>query len=356
MLVSILISRQSQIVSGNTPWIQQTLALCKKISDNNDTLLTSIGQNTWNFQVFCGTLLKLRMRIVVPAINEEEFNNICKHYETQFNCDKNKVEFVFLETNSAEKHNYHDRDQYVIDKSEIIYPISIRKNGFFYHRIENNQKINTTFQINYSPYSIEKRKKDYKAISIKNLNTFEKYLFHWTRNPKGNWPNEKQFEYYMSILKNQDRSRTAFDTLCNILDSNLIYSSSRHALKNIKMVSFTGASINCFFGLMKWRNKYNEMSYEPYGIGIDREEALKIGFKKVLYCDPNMFNKLTLEEKKICHSSGKKTDWSEENEYRIFNDFDLTLIPNEMKICICQNSDESSYIEKKYGIKSYSLY
>jgi hypothetical protein len=77
------------------------------------------------------------------------------------------------------------------------------------------------------------------------------------------------------------------------------------------------------------------MSYEPYGIGIEKEEAIKNGFKKVSYCDPDKFNKLTSEEKKIYHSSGKKTDWSEENEFRLFSDLDLSQIPNEMKICIC---------------------
>jgi hypothetical protein len=342
-------------ISGNTPWIQQTLMACKKISENNDTLLTSVGQNTWNFQVFCGSLLKLKMRIIVPANDRETYEKLSRQYGEQFNCDKNTINFTFLEINSCAKKNINQRDQFIIDNSEIIYPISLRKNGFFYNALKNNINVDKKFEINYSASSKKERKKNYQYKEIKNVNTLGNYLFHWTRNPRENWPDEKQFEYYMSIIKNQ-RPRTAFDTLCNILDSNLIYSSSRHALKNCKIVSFTGASINQFFRLMKWRKRYNEMSYEPYGIGIDKDEALKMGFTKVIYCDQNKFLRLNVEEKKIFHSSGKKTNWSDENEYRFFGDLDLTQIPNEMKICVCQNSDESSYVEKKYGIKSYSLY
>jgi hypothetical protein len=336
------------------PWIQQTLAVCKKISENNDTLLTSIGQNTWNFQLFCGTLLKIKMRIVVPAIDRKIFKKISNHYKEQFKGNENKVEYVFIKCNSNDKNNI--RDQYIINNSERIFPISIRKNGFFYKSLKSNEIIDTTFEINYVAHPCEKRKKKYQPIDSKKFNNLENYLFHWTRKPKENWPNENQFDYYMSILRKDDGYRTAFDTLCNILDNNLIYSSSRHASKTSKMVSFTGSPIYQFFDLMKWRNKYNEMSYEPYGIGINREDALKIGFKKVLYCSRDEFDKLTIDEKKIYHSSGIKTDWSKENEYRYFCDLDLNKIPKEKKICICQNSDESSYVEKKYGIKSYSLY
>ncbi len=355
MLISILISRQTLSICAFTPWIQQTISACKKIKENDNTLLTSLGQKTWNFQLFCGSLFNLKMRVVVPAINQEECKKICEHYKKQFHLDEKKVEFVFLASNSCLKNNYQ-RDQYIIDNSELIVPISIRKNGFFYNNIKGFEKIDTSFQIDYVVHSLEKRKKIYKTIDENKINKFDKYLFHWTRMPKENWPDESQFDYYMSILKREGASRTAFDTLCNIIDKKVIYSSSRHAIKNCKIVSFTGSSIEQFFGLMRWRKKYNEMSYEPYGIGIDREEAITIGFQKVLYCNPNEFDKFTIEEKKRYHSSGKKTNWSEENEYRLFGDLDLTLIPNEKMICICPNSDESIFIERKYGIKSYSLY
>jgi len=355
MLVSVLISRQSLTICCNTLWIQQTLAACKKIFENNDILLTSVGQNTWNFQLFCGTTLGLNLRIVVPASDRDEFKRISDYYKEQFKFDENKVGFIYLESKANEKNNTI-RDQYIIDNSELIYPISLRNNGFFQNSLKACKKINATFQIKYEAHSEEKRKKIYRNFNNEKFNKFENYLFHWTRKPKENWPDETQLDYYMSIIEKEGSPRTAFDTLCHILDKNIIYSSSRHALKNCKSVSFTGSPIDHFFGLMKWRNKYNEMSYEPYGIGIDREEALKRGFKKVLYCDLNEYKKLTVEEKKINHTSGIKTNWSEEQEYRYFGDLDMKQIPNEKKICICQNSDESIYVEKKYVIKTYSLY
>ncbi len=355
MLISILISRQTLSISSFTPWIQQTLCACNKIYENNDILLTSIGQKTWNFQLFCGSLLKLKMKIIVPAVDHEEFKKICGHYKKQFHLDEKKIEFVFLASNSRLKNNYQ-RDQYIVDNAELIFPISIRKNGFFYNSLKTKENIDTAFQIDYIVHSREKRKKRYKHIDEKKIEKIDNYLFHWTRMPKENWPDESQFDYYMSILKNGGASRTTFDTLCNIFDKKVIYSSSRHAIKNHKIVSFTGSSIGQFLGLMKWRKKYNEMSFEPYGIGIDKEEATTLGFKKVLYCNPEEYDKLSEEEKKRYHSSGKQTNWAEENEYRLFSDLDLTLIPNEKMICICPTSDESIFIEKKYGIKSYSLY
>ncbi|NLD93333.1 MAG: hypothetical protein GX639_11780 [Fibrobacter sp.] len=355
MLISILISRQSLSVCAFTPWIQQTLSACKKIYENDSLLLTSIGQKTWNFQLFCGSLLKLRMRVVVPSIDQEEFKKNCRHYKNQFHLDDKKVEFVFLASNSVFKNNYR-RDQYIVDNADLIFPISIRKDGFFYNSLKNKKNIDTTFQIDYIVHSCEKRKKSYKPIDENKTEKLDNYLFHWTRMPKENWPDESQFDYYMSILKKEGTSRTAFDTLCNIFDKKVICSSSRHAIKKCKIVSFTGVSIGQFFGLMKWRKKYNEMSFEPYGIGIDKEEATTIGFQKVLYCHPEEFDKLSDDEKKRYHSSGKKTNWSEENEYRLFSDLDLNLIPIEKMICICPTSDESIFIEKKYGIKSYSLY
>jgi hypothetical protein len=142
----------------------------------------------------------------------------------------------------------------------------------------------------------------------------------------------------------------------HILDKKRIISSNRHLFKTCKCVSFTGAKINDFEKLMRWRKRYTEMSFEPYGIGIEKNYALLNGISKVKYLPIGEMKNIKIFERWKYQSPGKKGDWLLEDEYRYNGDVDISLMPSDKIICICPYKNEALNVMKKYDIFAYYIF
>jgi len=359
MKISFLISRQNLYPTINDQWVKKVFEAFKVIKNYEVTIFTSVFIPTWELQIYLCKKEYIKQIIVVPAKSNNEFFDLCTFYKDQFLLDERISTFYHLNIDSvSDKEISHFRDSYIINHSDVLYPISIREKGFFSKLLSaNTTKSDTIFKI---PYFYNHIKKSYK-INIANCKGIpesieDKYLFHWTRKTKSKWPDENYFDYYNSIINSSKYTRDAFSTLNHILDKMCICSSDRHLSKNCKSVSFSGLNPKRFIDNFRWRKRYTEMSFEPYGIGIDKKYALNNGFVKVEYVEPINIKNVDIDKKWMVHSKGISNNWSNEEEYRFSGDVDLSLIPKDKLLCICLHKNEAQEIQKKFHITSYSYY
>jgi hypothetical protein len=152
------------------------------------------------------------------------------------------------------------------------------------------------------------------------------------------------------MLSSNTWPREALATLKRIIQSGKILASSRHMPGKVPTVSFSSLTPLEVIPLIRWRARYAEMSFEPYGIGIERTTALESGVRPVIYGA----NADTADcENWLCQSPGNITDWRNEKEYRCLGDFQLDALPSDKLTLFCRFAEEVEALERKFGVKTY---
>ena len=355
---AILLSRQSMHPAGSTPWVKNTFEALKWIKENNYTLVSSVGMQTWEMITAMASDLNITQEIQIPCKDNLDFKNQIESVIEQFDINNNVTKLlpVFPE---HDKSHLHLRDEIVLGEADILIPVSIRSNGFMMACLQANKNNQNIIEIYKTDYHERSEHVKYN-INTNNLNPLLNkidhiYLTHWTRTANDNWPDETKSSYWRSIVSSNNYPRGAFQTLKHILSTKNIISSERHMSRGVKTVSFTNLPPVEAISLMKWRARYREMSFEPYGIAIEKDWGIKNGITEVKYYDPSLKQKPIPEEKWYSQSIGKKTDWQQEHEYRYKNDFNLAIVPNDKLIAICYKPDEIKEIESDFGIQAIAI-
>ena len=102
---------------------------------------------------------------------------------------------------------------------------------------------------------------------------------------------------------------------------------------------------------MRWRARYRQMSFEPYGVGIRREIALSAGIESVQYVDRLSASSAPDDKGWLRQSRGQKSDWRQEKEYRYRGDFALRQIKPEGLVLFCRTNDEAERLRQSFGLK-----
>ncbi|HEX2896629.1 MAG TPA: hypothetical protein VHP63_01080 [candidate division Zixibacteria bacterium] len=352
MSVAILLSRQHLRPSSQDSWVQNLIQAVNFAKSNGWILNSSIGTPNWDIITACASINGVPLRLFVGEKLTEE--------SEKFLARLNPVEVIELETKLPGDSNRGPlelRDAKVIDSSEVLIPVSIRPNGTMSELIVAAEKNGTTiirdFGTKYEnstkplAYCVEQSRK---SSTIREIG--EKYLIHWTRTSNGPWPNEGLLEYYRDILNSKIYPRSANDTLRKIINDKMIIASSKNMPGKAPTVSFSGMSPLEAVKLMKWRARYRQMTFEPFGIGISADVAESYGLKKVHYYDPDKEKIPESIPKWLTQSIGKVTDWRHECEYRHFGNFGLSKIPVDKLIFVCHFKTEAEKLKKETGVES----
>ncbi len=363
--IAILNSRQNLRPVGSDLWIKNTKLAVQELTGQDVILLTSVGMKTWEFLVYLAAKYKIKQRIYVPITIEQKNIDIIAYYTKQFRLSPKLTEWYFFEVENLKK-DYpffqRERDRLIINNADIIYPISIRKDSTLkqlYGKNESSQAVvDERFTAKYS-----KTKKSYKfEIDKRQLNPeidkqLKGFLIHWTRSANDHWPDERLYDYYKTIANSQnDYAHSAHFTLIRILSENKLRASSRHYRKGISAVSFSELKPSEAVNLMKWRARYREMSFEPYGIAVRKKTADQIGVRKVIYGDRKMFGGLKKVDRPYFQSIGTKGFWVPEKEWRHIDNIDLSKInQNDLKI-IVWNKEQIDSLKEYSKSDIISLY
>ncbi len=363
--IAILNSRQNLRPVGSDLWIKNTKLAMRKLIGQDALVLTSVGMKTWELIVYLAAKYKIKQHIFVPITRDQKNIDVIAYYTKQFRLEPKLTDYYFFEVEDLVKDNLFfqkERDRLIVNDADIIYPISIRKDSTLkssYSKIDLSQVVvDEQYTVKYVKnknsykYEIDKTK-----LNPKIDNLLENYLIHWTRATNDFWPGEKLYDYYQSITDLQSKySHSAYDTLIRILSEKKIRALSRHYRKDISAVAFSELNPSEAIDLMKWRARYREMSFEPYGIAIRKKIADKIGIKKVIYGDSKKFNNLNDIDKPYFQSVGTKGYWAPEKEWRHIGEIDLSKIkPEDLKVIVWKK-DQIDSINKYSKSRIISLY
>lgn len=365
MFTVILNSRQHLRPTGNDPWVEETVRAIDSLDKDNDTLLTSVGQNSWELTLFLAVKYGIKRVVYLPLTLDGDPHQITEYHREQYRLDAEQTDYRFIDaaTGHRGRLNYmKQRDLIILEKAGRLIPVAVQPGGNMDEYL--NATRNTGKEIDRrfaTDYRRERPpvKTEYPLFGFDGDadTALRNHLVHWTRAANGPWPQETRFEYYDSILNSADRySHEVLLTLINILKSKTIYASSRHMPRDVRAVSFSALRPSRAVSLMRWRARYREMTFEPYGIAIDIDYARSLGIREVIYGYKAKSRHLAAAERPFFQSNGRDNNWPREREYRHLNDLGLDSIPRDKIKVIVRRPEEKSQIAELFDGPVVSLY
>ncbi|MBF0227478.1 MAG: hypothetical protein HQK76_18690 [Desulfobacterales bacterium] len=389
-LASVLSSRKQKHVKQHDNWIHIINTAVTKLIEQQYNLITSFGNYPYEIAAYSGSASKGNLIIVLdrplPMMQTGKHNTdaFLNKYKEFIN-DNTLIISIFAPDKMLDKSRYTYRDAFIIEISDLIVALEIREKGNMEKLI--CQKLKKHGEVKLAglkdaklnehllkygaiPYYIPLKKcgstkvnkkpqlyLNFNKIYLnKNLNG-ESYLIHFTRSCQGNWPGQTLFDYYRSLI-NQDNnaSHTAYDTLRRILDEGLIRAYGKLIRGNIPCISFTECNLSEIKNLIIWRKGLIRWTFEPFGIAVSKELLLKIGAMPVIYGEHSCWNNLEDNEKfRFQLSKSPVADWSNEKEWRIPFDLKLTHIPKQKIKIIVPSEEEAINIANDYGYDAYTF-
>jgi len=345
-------------------WIVKAGQAVKHALSEGRTVLTSVGMNSWEITLFYASKYKANIRLFVPIEKKTDRDSIVEEYIRQFHLKKSRVEWYFFEYDSLKKSRLvfqADRDRAIVKGADIIYPVSLRLKSNFHNLIEQCKKSENICEDFYVQYSSStgagKRTYDSQHINPNIDKQLSHCLIHWSRGSNSPWPGEDLFSYYKDIVKSSiDYPRQALATLLRILSEKKLRASSRHYRKNCAAVAFSSLPPSEAIHLMRWRARYREMSFEPYGLAINKNMAIRRGTRRVLYGNIEMYQYLEPEDRPYFQSIGKRGFWLPEREYRHIGDFDLETIKKRNITIIVRKPEEIKKVKSIFPGHVVSFY
>ncbi|MDP8205772.1 MAG: hypothetical protein P9L92_03830 [Candidatus Electryonea clarkiae] len=364
---AILNSRQSKYPLGSEPWIINTVRAVNQCSRNDLALMTSDGLKTWELSLWASAEA-LGSVVILTGINKNE-NRAAVRTKQQSILDNFKllnqdtliIPYLETEKRGKGKTQWLARDRWIIDNSDILYPVSIREGGFMHKTIgEDNikKKCNDAYRVDYNPGKMVFPKPPDTEIIDQIISKFDwHHAVHWTRSTYEPWQGETKSQFYSDIVSSDSKyARSAFRTLMNILKERRIRATSWRMPSSTPMVSFTAAHPSSFVPIMKWRKRYVRPSFEPYGIAFERNSLLKSGAKPIKYDSPENLKTLNSRERLFYQAtSDKGNSWSEEKEWRLVGDYSFDFEDNAQMIVFVMSDEECFEVKKNFDCNVVAL-
>jgi len=317
---------------------------------------------TWELLTSLASLEKVKQTLFIAAGNDREYEQFKEPAITQFDLDRDLVDFIPVfseEKNTTKEELWLRRDKRLLEAADVLLPVSLRKGGHMDSLLQQlrrqGKSVENRFQVDY----VKRVQPLAYRLKVEQLNPKlrqleDQYLIHWTRAANSAWPMEKLINYYKAVIESESHPRSAFSTLMNIISTRKIIATPKNMPAGIPTVSFSGLAPDDIVPLIKWRSRFWQMSFEPYGIGIEQQYAMGKGVCPVRYYHKNC-DHTDDSERWLWQSVGEKGDWRAEQEYRYKGDLDLSCFPSNRLLALCHTQREAETIEKITDIQAIPL-
>jgi len=363
---AILNSRQSKTPICKDEWVVNTVgAVVHATEINGWDIVSSVGMFTWDLVTWLAGSSRTTLDLVVPRSMGSDGNEIKQSVIRDFALNPDRVRWHFIDVppaNLESKKWWPWRDHVVLSLADIILPVSIRPGGALEELIFGGDvlaRFDHQFDAgSYDPESHHLRELvDATRLTAEIQNWGSDWLIHWTRTCHGPWPGETKAEFFKDFMEwRDDYCRSGFRTLLRILRERLIRASSWRIGDKQAMVAFTELSPVESIPLMRWRPRWSNWAFEPYGIAIRRDLAETLGIRPVRYVPASEWRRVPPEEKPFTHSVGKNDPiWPTEREWRCAGDLNLGAIPTEALRIIVRDQEESIRAQELLNAPVYSF-
>ncbi|UCD16330.1 MAG: hypothetical protein JSV44_07630 [Candidatus Zixiibacteriota bacterium] len=363
--VVILNSRQELQPVGGDEWIINTGQAVEDSAGKGHTILTSVGMNSWEITLFFASKYRARQTIFIPWDVRDTPDGVKRGLITQFHLEGAPIEWRLIGTSSRKSSHQKfqsERDRLIINEADVVVPVAVRPGGNLESLLNDARARGAVIDYAYLATTSAARRTCRIRIDPEFMNPdldclLRDYLIHWTRSCHGPWPGETIYQWYDALTSSATRNpRSALDTLVRVLLEKKLRSSDRHYRRGVPAVSFSGLPPSQAVDLMKWRARYREMTFEPYGIAVRRDMARQVGIRKVFYGSPEMYPYLEEENRPYFQSIGIKGYWMPEREYRHIGDLDLSLIPSDALAVIVWKGDDIQAVRGIFNGRVVTVY
>ena len=357
-IIAVLNSRQSKTPICQDEWIiNTTAAVVEAVEADQWEIISSVGMFTWDFVTWVAAAHKPRLHLVVPRVKGTDGREIIQAIEADFGLAPERVDWRFIDVEASiveTKRWWPLRDLMVVDIANIIRPVSLRRGGNWdeiLYRSPTPLRIDHRFEvIVHDPESHHLRMLvDSPALTPPIQDWGGDWLIHWTRTCHGPWPGETKAQFFECFSEwCPEYCHSAYKTLLHILQEKRIRASAKKIGDKRAVVAFTDLSPVASLELMRWRPRWTNWAFEPYGIAIHRDLAATLGIRPVRYVPAAGWKAVPTEEKPFTHSDGK-TDpiWPMEHEWRCLGDVDLASIPPEaIRIIVRERAEAEKAIKQ----------
>ncbi|MBU0985553.1 MAG: hypothetical protein KKA42_16890 [candidate division Zixibacteria bacterium] len=355
---AILLSRQALRPNGQTPWVRQTRLAVARVQKIGLGLTSSIGMQTWELITALGAMNNIPLWLTVPVSSPDRDGRTRDHIIADYDLKPDRVTITTVASTvgSADRHHLMAaRDRNIVAQADMLMPIALRPDsslrGLVTDAESRGVRVHREFEIPYYPHG-RGLAIDYSQLAVTpELQTLDdRYLIHWTRGTNGRWPGERAIDYYRDLLASDTWCRSALHTLTRIVETRTVLASAHKMPARTPCVSLSGLRPVDVLPLMTWRARYRQMSFEPYGIGIRREEAMQYGIQPVWYHDRMNNSEKLPDDAWRWQSIGQKTDWRRECEYRMRGDLDLRVFPRAALRLFCRTGEEAERLQSRFGL------
>jgi hypothetical protein len=356
---AILLSRQPLRPTRQCRWVVAAEEAVRWSIQHRYGLSGSIGLQTWELLLTLAVQNQARLKLYLPAETAGQFDRMVASTVADFDLRPDETRFVRVPLGRDKRVGMRSRDEAIAGEADLLLPVSIRSSGGMDRLLrtaaqDGRKVVDRRFQI-ARPDRAPGLKEDYSCLSVSDRITRPRdCLVHWTRAVSHRWPGERPIDFYRDILASNEWPRSGLATLKRIVATGRIRAGSRHLSSNVAAVSFSSLPPAEVVPLMRWRARYREMSLEPYGIGISRSIAERVGIRAVSYLDD--VSRVTAEDRWWHQSTGRKTDWRTEHEYRHRGDFDLNRIPPNAITIYCRNEREATRLRERFPYNVLPLF
>ncbi len=330
-------------------WVAGTIKAVEFAVRNGFEIVTSVGLKTYETALWAAASLQARVTIVIGEnIDEGEIIGEFDLYH---------LPVRFLKVTGKGRRWWKLRDKAVFETADYIIPISVRKNGTMEKllRQADPSRLIKKFSVEYNDHCSGRIPPPLSPENVRIPVQPWNYLTHWTHTTFGPRPDEKYTDFYRNIIEAGDRyPYSAYENLKNILSQEKIWATP--TVRNmVRVVSFTTLDPARSAQLMKWAPSRTRYYWEPYGVSIRFEEAVKLGVRQVIYGDESAFKLLSDNEKPYFQPFGRRHQWPAEREYRHAGDFDLSKVPRDAILVLVRSEAEALEIQQNTGLKAASL-
>ena len=178
------------------------------------------------------------------------------------------------------------------------------------------------------------------------------YLVHWTRRRDGPWPGESEADFIDGLLLSRDAiSHSAFAALSRIVQQRRLIASAAGIRGDDAVVSFSARPLHELTQQRQFRAHRGRWDCEGYGLCIRRDWLQARGAKPVLYGDDAEWAALSNSDRPFfqlkttrSRNGAKAIDWSQEAEWRVPHDLDLSEAGRDELVLFAPTHEEAQQL------------